>query len=370
MKHRIVTLLCAALLALAASTAGLAGPAWPKGPISVLVGWAAGGASDIVSRALALEMEKPLGTKIIVTNVTGALGAIAARQVLSAPPDGYTWFGGAAVHGTWPLLGAGPVSWNNFYSWLAVMFPTTIYVRADSPWRTIEDLLAEIKAKPGKLKYGHPGPGSNGEIFAGVLLATAGLKGQAISIPYSGGREAGKYLLGKEIDFISVTMGDVTDWAKAGLLRPLANLYTKPMKFEGVEFRPITEVFPKLAPLTAINPFFGIYVNRKTPDDIVVKITEAFIYAVKQERFRKIAVEERAGVLMPLFGIESDKMMSKIESARSWPLFELGIAPLNPSKLGIPRLEEWKWPPHARAEFLKPWPEQVEVMFRKLRAPS
>jgi len=369
MRWRVVILVGIILVALIAPVEGTAGAAWPVRPISVFVGWAAGGASDIVTRALALEMEKPLGTRITVTNITGALGAIAARQVLTAPPDGYTWFGGAAVHGTWPVLGAGPVSWNQFYSWLAVMFPTTIYVRSDSPWNTLGDLLAEIKAKPGKLKYGHPGPGSNGEIFAGVLLATAGLKGQAISIPYSGGREAGKFLLGKEIDFISVTMGDVSDWAKAGLLRPLANLYTKPIKFEGVEFRPVTETFPKLAPLVAINPFFGIYVSRKVPEEVIVRITEAFVYAIKQDRFRKIAVEERAGILMPLFGIESDKTMSKIESARSWPLFELGIAPLNPSKLGIPRLEEWKWPPHARAEFLRPWPERVELLFKRLHVP-
>ena len=79
--------------------------AWPDKPITVYVGWSAGGSSDTTTRAVCLEMEKKLGQRILVTNVTGALGGIGATQVAEAPADGNLWFGGAAVHGTWPVLG-------------------------------------------------------------------------------------------------------------------------------------------------------------------------------------------------------------------------------------------------------------------------
>jgi tripartite-type tricarboxylate transporter receptor subunit TctC len=341
--------------------------AWPEKTITAFCGWAAGGTSDIATRALALEMEKKLGVKITATNMLGALGSIGATHIAKSAPDGYTWFGGAAVHGTWPVLKHASISWTNFYAFLSNTTPTTIYVKNDAPWKTIEELLVEIKANPGKLKYGHPGAGSNGRIFGDLVLKEAGLLGNVIVIPYKGGREAGKFLLAGDIHFASVSMGDVTDWAAGKLIRPIANLYNKPIIFEGVSFRPVTEVFPKLAFNIPINPFFGLYIHRNTPDDIVVKIAEAFLYAVGQERFKKTTVKERAMFIDPLIGIESDKMMSKVESARSWPLFELGVAPVDPSTLGIPKIEDWKWPPHERAKKIRPWPEKVEKMFKEFR---
>jgi len=116
-----------------------------------------------------------------------------------------------------------------------------------------------------------------------------------------------------------------------------------------------------------INPFFGVYIHRDTPEEIVVKIADAFLFAIEQESFKKTTVKERAMFIDPLIGVESDKMMSKIESARSWPLFEGGIAPVDPSTLGIPKIEEWKWPPHERAKTVRPWPEKVEKMFKEYK---
>ena len=202
--------------------------AWPDKPISAYVGWAAGGSSDMTTRAVCMEMEKKLGQRILVTNVTGALGAIGATQVAKAPADGYLWFGGAAVHGTWKVLGHSDVSWNDFYALLSVVFPTTIYVKTDAPWKTLDDFLADIKAKPkGTFKFGSPGAGSNGEIFGGLVMAAAGIKEKVTPVPYKGGRAAGRYLLSGDVNFVSVTMGDLSDWAVAGRLRPLANLYSK-----------------------------------------------------------------------------------------------------------------------------------------------
>jgi tripartite-type tricarboxylate transporter receptor subunit TctC len=352
-----------------ALAAGAAAADWPERPVTAIAGWAAGGASDIVTRALAREMEEPLGQRITVTNITGALGSIGAQSAMDAGPDGYTWFGGAAVAGTWPVLDQAELSWEDMYAFLAVVFPTTIYVRADAPWETIEDLIADIEASgEGEMSYGHPGAGSNGEIFASLVMSAAGVAGRADAIPYSGGREAGQFLITGELDFASVTMGDVTDWAVEGSIRPLANLYHEDVEFEGVTFPSVVAHYPELEPFAAINPYFGIYLHRETPEDIVVRTAEAFAYAVQQDRFIEIAVNERAGVLDPFFGQAADEVMSRVESARGWPLYEGEVAPNNPGDRGIPRVDAWSWPPHERAANARPWPEAAEEIYKDLRA--
>lgn len=355
---KITVILTVSLILLASMT--LAAADYPTKSITISVGWAAGGASDIVSRALAVEMEDYLDQSISVINVTGALGSIGATQVSEAPADGYNWFGGAAVHGTWPILGHADLSWEEFYAFLAVMFPTTIYVNYDAPWETLSDLVADIQEDPASFTFGHPGAGSNGEIFATLVLAAAGVD-EAVSIPYSGGREAGTYLLAGAVDFISVTMGDVTDYAVAGTIRPLSNLYDQPVEFEGVHFPPVTDDLPQLAPYIAINPYFGIYVPRDVPEEVVLKVAEAFEYAVEQERFQRISVHERAGVLDPLMGEASDIMMAKVGAARGYPLYDADIAPNNPADLGVPTVGEiTHWPPYEKAAQVRPWPERLK----------
>lgn len=363
-SYLIIGLLSALVLGLAA---GPALAAWPDKPITVYVGWSAGGSSDTTTRAVCLQMEKKLGQKILVTNVTGALGSIGATQVAAAPPDGYLWFGGAAVHGTWPVLGHSKVSWTDYYAYLSVVFPTTIYVKKDAPWKNLDEFLADVKAKPkGTFKFGSPGAGSNGAIFGGVLMEAAGITDKVVSVPYKGGREAGRYLLSGDVNFTSVTMGDLSDWAVAGRVRPLTNLYSKDIVFEGVTFPSAVTKFPELAPYQAINPYFGVYIPRKAPEEVVVKAAEAFAWAVKQDGFTKIAVKERAGVWAPKMGVESDKQMSQIESARCTALWDLKIAKNDPAKFDIPKPSKWAWPPNERAKTVKPWPAKVEKIYKDL----
>lgn len=346
----------------------LAGPAlaWPDKPIAIYCGWAAGGASDVVTRCIAREMEKKLGQKILVTNVTGALGGIAATQVKNAPADGYLWFGGAAVAGTYPVLGHSQASWNDFYAFLPVVFPTTIYVKMDAPWKNAKEFIADIKKGSKTFRFGSPGAGSNGAIFGGLVAEAGGVLDKIQHVPYKGGREAGRYLLSGDVDFISVTMGDLTDWAVAKRIRPLTNLYPKDIESEGVVFPSIARDYPDLVPYKAINPYFGVYLRRETPEDILIKVAEAFLFTIEQKQFIKVAATERAGVMAPLMGLESDKMMSQIESARGWALWDLKTAKNDPARFGIPRLKDWTWPPHERAKKARPWPAKIEEMAKTL----
>lgn len=303
-------------------------------------------------------MSDYLGQTITVINTTGAIGSVGASEVYRAEHDGYTWFGGAAVHGTWPVLGHAEISWDNFYPLLAVVFPTTIYVRADAPWQTLGEMIADIEKDPTGHRFGHPGVGSNGEIFASLLAEAAGLEG-IISIPYDGGREAATKLLAGEVDFISVTKGDASDMAVAGDLRPLANLHEREMEFGGVTFPSIADYYPDLVPHAAINPYMGLYIPRGVPEEVLIRITAAFEHAIEQDRFKDLLIGERGAIFAPITGQDADEMMARIESARSIPLYEVGVAPNNPADFGISSIEEFEWPPHERAEDARPWPAEI-----------
>ena len=97
---------------------------------------------------------------------------------------------------------------------------------------------------------------------------------------------------------------------------------------------------------------------------VSVLLPRPFIFAVRQERFARGGLE-RAMFLDPLFGVESDKMMARIEAARSWPLYEAKVAVKSPTIFGIKRVGELKWPPHKRGELARPWPERVEAMWKE-----
>jgi tripartite-type tricarboxylate transporter receptor subunit TctC len=313
------------------------------------------------TRTLAQELGNELGTTIQVSNTEGANGGIAGGQVVrQSRGDGYVMFGGASVAGTWPVMDQAEVSWEDFYPFLVGSFPTTIYVRADSPYETLGDVLSAIEENPGGHAFGTTGAGGNGHIFASLVLQAAGLEGDAEAIPYDGGREAGQFLRSGAVEFAATTMGDLSDLATAGEIRPVANLHEEDMEFEGVTYPSVLEEFPELEPYTAINPGFGIYLTRDTPPEIVERFSEAFLAAAESETFKQAFVDERGGILEPAVGQEADAIMSQVESGRSWPLYELGIAPNNPEERGIPRIEDWSWPPHERAEQAEPWPEGVE----------
>ena len=119
-------------------------------------------------------------------------------------------------------------------------------------------------------------------------------------------------------------------------MRPIANLYDKDLTFEGVKFPSAVKKFPKLGPYQAINPYFGIYVPRDTDPAIIEKIAKAFLWAIQQKGFTKVAVKQRAGVLSPKLGVASDKEMSMIESARGTALWDLKIAKNDPPSSVFP----------------------------------
>ena len=363
--RKFAALPVAAMIALVGAGGAMAGD-WPERPIEVVLGWSAGGTSDTTVRALAREMSDFLGVEMRITNMKGANGGIAYQNVYMSPSDGYKLFGGAQVQATYRITKQAKVDWLESYSFPAGMGTTTIYVKSDSPYKTLPDLVEAIKKHDGVVSYGSTSRGGNGSIFGEAFAAAAGISDKVQEVPYNGGREAGRFLLSGAVEYISVSIGDVSDWAEAGKLRPLVNLFPKDFTWRGVTFPSVNHWYPELEIYKSINPYWGLAVKRDTPEPIVMKLAEAFAYAVKQKRFQE-ALEARTIIVAPLVGDEADQAAAIVGAGRGWAAFEYGIVDTSPATFGVPKLADWKWPYNDEVKNLRPWPKGIDKIAEQLK---
>src|SRR5438876_10943052 len=211
------------LILVAALTAGhAAAQTYPVKPIRLIVPLVPGGNQDIVARAVAEELSKGLGQQVVVENRPGQSAIIGTQFVKSAPPDGYTLLSIAVTFARVPAVvtAAGYDPRTDFTGVsLVCRIPQLLVVNANNPARTVQDLIAQAKAKPGELSYGSSGNGSTGHVAAELFMRMTGVK--LLHVPYKGNAQALVDVLGGQItmmfDQVSTSGGHV----KAGKLRAL-----------------------------------------------------------------------------------------------------------------------------------------------------
>ena len=216
--------LLAAGLGLACATTS---PAWsqayPDKPIKIYQGFAAGGNADTIARVVSAEMSKGLGQPFVVEAQTGAGGTIAAGTVARARPDGYTLLlatGGHAVAGAlYNKLAYRSVEDFQMISTIT-FFPFLLVVRADSPHRSLSELLAAARTDPRRISYGTAGIGSTHHLAGELLVRSA--KVEMLHVPYRGDAASVTALLGGEVPVIIAPPTAVMPNIKAGKLRALA----------------------------------------------------------------------------------------------------------------------------------------------------
>jgi tripartite-type tricarboxylate transporter receptor subunit TctC len=214
----------AAALALAAPSAALA-QAYPAKPVKILVGFAPGGAMDIVARAMAEKMAPGLGQSVVVENRPGAASNIAIRQLIDSPPDGYTVMLVANGLTANPFLytqqafdpnqDVVPIS-------LVARLPVVIAANASSELSTLRKLVEVSKARPGSVAYATPGSGSTPHLAVELFARAAGIS--LTHVPYKGGAPAITDVLGGQLPLVAVNAVEVLPHVKAGKLRVLASL--------------------------------------------------------------------------------------------------------------------------------------------------
>jgi tripartite-type tricarboxylate transporter receptor subunit TctC len=204
-------------------------PAWGQGdypnkPVRMAVGFAAGGISDVLGRAIAIPLSKQLGQQVIVENKPGAGTTIAGDFIARSAPDGYNiWLQDVTTHAInntlYPKLPYDSIKDFSFVAMVAST-PLMLVVHPSTQAASVRELVQLLKANPGKLSYGSSGNGTIVHLSGEMLKAAAGV--DVLHVPYKGSNPATQAILGGEVTFVFSTMPPAISNSKAGKLRALA----------------------------------------------------------------------------------------------------------------------------------------------------
>jgi len=197
---------------------------YPNKPIRMVLGFPAGGISDVLGRAIAIPLSKQLGQPVVVENKPGAGTTIAGDFVVKSAPDGYTlWLQDITTHAiNTNLYSKLPYDSIKDFTFVAMVAstPLMLVVHPTTQAQNVKELLGLLKASPGKYSYGSSGNGTIVHLAAEMLRSTAGV--EVLHVPYKGSNPATAAILGGEVTFVFSTMPPAISNAKAGKLRALA----------------------------------------------------------------------------------------------------------------------------------------------------
>ncbi len=268
-----------ALLATCAFAATAANAAFPDRPISMVVPYAPGGAADAVARVLAARMANKLGATIVVENKAGASGMIGAGYVAKAAPDGYTMLYDATPFSINPELFAKmpyakdalqPLS-------LVLLAPNILIVKADSSFKTVDDLVARARAEPGKLNFASGGSGTVQRLASELFRQKLDL--DMVHIPYKSGGPAITDVMGGQVDFMFSTIAASSPLVVAGKLRALA--VSAPERASRLPEVPT--VAETVVPGYEAYEWNGIFVPAGTPADIARALQQTLVQVLQED---------------------------------------------------------------------------------------
>ena len=254
-----------ALLALAASAQA---QDFPTRPVKILVPQTPGGASDALARIMAQKLSEKWGQPVVVENRAGAGGNVGMEVVATAPADGYTllmsYVGTHAINGAlYKKLAFDPEKDFAPVATLATL-PFVVVTKADSPIKTIPDLVAA--AKKGPLTYGSAGNGSVNHLLGEMFNSAAGVK--LTHVPYRGAAPAMQDLMGGQINLVFTSLPSVSGAIKQGTLHPIAVTSAK----RAGSFANIPTVAEAGFKDFDVNPWFGLFAPSKVPPQVIRKI--------------------------------------------------------------------------------------------------
>lgn len=260
-RRRALQAIGAALLPLS-STVVLA-EEYPSKPIELVVPASAGGGTDALARSFAEIVKKHLPQPVVVNDKPGASGVVGMSDVLNGRPDGYKVSVVIAELVILPHLGLSKFTYAEFAPVARLNAdPSAITVKADAKWNTIEEFLADAKAKPGEMKMGNSGNGSIWHLAAAGLEDKTGVKFN--HVPYQGAAPGVVALLGGHIDAVAVSPGEVAAHVQGGKLKMLAVMADQRLK----AFDKVPTLKERKIDLS-IGTWRGLAVPRATPVAVI-----------------------------------------------------------------------------------------------------
>jgi tripartite-type tricarboxylate transporter receptor subunit TctC len=260
---------------------------YPEQPITILVGMAAGGTTDLLTRAMAPTLSAILGKPVVIENKDGGGGSVAAGLVANAKPDGYT----LAVVQNVSIVDT-PLMQKVTYKPLASFTPvavvaasdhSSLLVKSDSPWKTFKDFIDYAKNNPGKIKYSSAGVGSGMHIAMETIAHKDGIKW--VHIPYKGSAPARVALLGGHVDANSSGV-DWPPFVQSGQLRVLATHGEKRSPYF-----PDTPCLKELGYGFVSETVHAVIGPAGLPQDVVKKLEAAFKKGTESPDFKKVVTQ-------------------------------------------------------------------------------
>jgi len=265
---------------------------FPDRPVKLIVTYPPGGSSDLMARVMGQKMSEIWGVPVIVESKPGAAGSIGMEYAARQPNDGYTFvIGNLGPAGVNPLLQKLPYSMEKDF--VSVSLTATganiLVVPANSPYKSVKDIVADAKANPGKISFGTSGPGSMSHLAAELLMRQTGIK--MVAIPYKGGGQAVTDVLAGQLPMIISDALPVSQHIASGKLRALAITSEKRS--------PLFPEIPTFAEggvdgMVALN-WWGLFLPAGTPQAIVdnynATLNKAMVNADLKDRFNKLGVE-------------------------------------------------------------------------------
>lgn len=223
--RKLSTVLCATVMTFAAGTAFGAG-VYPSKPITLIVPWSAGGGSDAIGRQLAMGLQQELGQPVNVVNKTGGSGVVGHMAIKMAKPDGYTLGLGTAEIATYRHIGTANIAYSDYtpISLLNVDY-AAFTVNADSPWKTLDQALADIKAKPNTYIVSGSAPGAAYHLSFAGFIDQQGINPQTINfVPSEGAAPGLQELAANGVNIVFSSLPETEAMRHAGRVRTLAVL--------------------------------------------------------------------------------------------------------------------------------------------------
>jgi len=258
---------------------------YPARPIAIVVPFPPGGVADITGRPLAEALTRILKQPVVVENRSGAGGGVGMQYVARAKPDGYTILMALSSISIIPeadkVLGRDPMFTLNQFVPIArfTADPTVLVVRADSPYKSVADLIEAARKRPGEIPYGSSGNYGTMHVPMEMLDSVAGVK--MLHVPFTGAGPAVVALLGGQVDALSTGPSTIMGQLKAGKIRVLATW--------GEARHPALPDVPTLKELgydAQFSQWTGLFVPAGTPDAVIAKLREASKAAVNDATFQ------------------------------------------------------------------------------------
>ena len=264
---------------------------WPSKPVRFIVPYPPGGGTDVIARIVQEPLSKALGQQIVIENRGGAGGALGTEAAAKSSPDGYTFLFTLSSHTINPLLYK--LSFDVEKDFMSVStvasLPQLIAANPASPFKTMQDIVTQAKAQPGKIAFASVGAGTPSHIAGELLKLRAGIN--LLHIPYKGGGPATTDVLGGQVPLLFVSIPAAMGFVKSGKLRPIA---VTTLKRSGAAPDVPTVAEALNIPDYEVDSWYAVFAPAKTPANAVARMHQEVARVVRMPEVKQKLLEQGA----------------------------------------------------------------------------